>query len=307
TRAHDEVVHAIGFVPRSSGMGGEIELPSSTMPELIRHGRPISRQRIVHAADVKLPYLELLEASRALAHTALAVGRDGVVRSLPMFVRFGDFAYPALSLRMVETAARRDPSLPQFEMAADGLWMHARGHRIRVPTDRLGATRFVFSGDARAFRRRFSMLQLLQWSNAGDTAAIARAVRGRIVLVGATPQGEATTDIGATPFSETTPLVYVHANAIAAAIEGRFLTRLPPWALAATLIVLGAILGAAYARLGLGLATGAAALAAVLVASADFTLFARSDIDVPSTALLLLPPLGWTAVEALRRRTNQRA
>ena len=306
THAHDEVVHAIGFAPRSSGMGGEIELPSSTIPDLIRHGRPISRQHIVHAAEVKLPYPELVEASGALAHTALAVDHDGVVRSLPMFVGFGDFAYPALSLRLVETAASRDRSLPQFEMAADGLWMHAHGSRTRVPTDRLGATRFVFSGDERAFRNRFSMLQLLQWGSAGDTAAIARAVRGRIVLIGATPRGEATTDIGATPFSETTPLVYVHANAIAATIEGRFLTRLPRWALAAALLVLGAGLGAAFARLGLGLATGAAFLAGLLLASGDFALFAWRDLDVPATALLLLPPLGWTAVEGLRRRTSER-
>lgn len=307
TRAHRETVHAIGVLPRTTNYGGELEEPAIADPDLIRHGRPISEQSVVHAAHASLPFPELLAASDALGHTALSVDDDGVVRAVPWFVRYGDWAYPALALRATETGARDDARLPHYELARDGLWMHRGGTTKRVPADATGATRIVYQGGERAFAHRASMLQVLQWAAAEGTAALASFARGRIILVGATAQGEATSDIGATPFTNLTPLVYVHANALAAALQGRFLWSVPRWLLVLWLAVVGALLGMGFARLGLAAATGAALTAVVLLGGADFVLFVARDVDLPATALLALPLLTWSAVEGLRRQGTERA
>lgn len=305
TADRPELVHAIGFLPSTPGYANDGESASLTDPALIRHGRPVGRQRIVRASHAILPYPELLAVCDAVGHWAVSVDADGTTRSLPFFVQYGDFAYPALSIRLVETASRTDPRLPQFELASDGVWMHSpRGDR-RVPTDVLGNTTIVFSGDVRAFPHHVSMLQLLQWYNAGDTASIANVVRGRLVLAGLTTEQEANPDRGPTPFSRATPLVYVHANAIAAAMQGRFLSSPPAWALALTLLVVGALLGALYAGLRLGASTALAFGAGVFIAVTNYGLFAWTDVDLPAVAMLLLPPLSWSAVEGLRRRTSE--
>lgn len=306
TAAHPEVVHAIGFLPSAPGYPNDVENASLTDPDLIRHGRPVGRQRLVVASHVTLPYPELLAAADAVGHWAVSVDPDGTTRSLPLFVRYGDFAYPALSIRMVETASRTDPRLPQFELARDGVWMHSRTGDRRVPTDEFGQTSIVFSGDARAFPHHASMLQVLQWWAAGDTASIAAVVRGRLVLAGLTTEQEANPDRGPTPFSRATPLVYVHANAIAAAMQGRFLTSLPAWVLFVVLLLAGALLGALYAGMHLGASTALAFGAGVLIAATNYGLFVWSDIHMPAVALLLLPPLSWSAVEGLRRRNSER-
>lgn len=306
TEHNDGLVHAIGFLPRTSGYGGDLEMDSANDATLFGHGRPVSRQRFVKAAHASLPYPELLKAAEQVGHTALALDWDGVVRGLPPFVRYGDWAYPALSLQMVETAARHDTRLPQFETSEDGIWSRRAQQRRRIPTDGLGNARFVYLGDERVFRHRVSLLEFLRWVQDGDTAAVTAFARGRLVLIGATAQGEATADIGATPFSESTPLVYVHANAVSAALEDRFLTRPPRAALALVLLALGACLGLVFVRLHLGQSTLFAALAVIGFAVADQLLFVGADVDLPATAILLLPPLAWSVVEGARRRQSER-
>ncbi|MCC6350497.1 MAG: CHASE2 domain-containing protein [Candidatus Eisenbacteria bacterium] len=301
TGSHENVVHAISFLRDDASLGGQEAGSAAARAALIRHGRPVTRQRLPLARQVSLPYEALLEASPGLGHTAVAVDGDGVARRVPLFARFGEWAYPSLAIRLVEAAARADTTLPQFELAEDGIRLH-RGHaQVRVPVDGEGSASIVFAGDRGSFAHRYPLLQALQWYRDGDSTSLRRAFAGKLVLVGVTAVEQVATDLGATPFSAATPLVYIHANAVNAAIEGRFLDRLSGWTLLPPLLLAGLLLGAALSGLPLARSALLAGGAVVAIAGLDMGLFLFADLDVPPTAALLLPPLAWIVIEGWRR------
>ena len=185
------------------------------------------------------------------------------------------------------------------------------GKDLRLPLDREGATAVDFAGDQRAFRHRLSMLEVLRQARRGDEAGLARSIGGRIVIVGSTAVGEVATDLGTMPFSPSIPLLYVHANALDAMLAGRFPRSPPTWLYLLALLILSLVLGVLYVRLPLRVAAGAMLAAVVGVAGADFALYAWSGWDVPPSAALLLPPLGFSSIAAygfgfLERRTRER-
>jgi adenylate cyclase len=306
TADRTNVVHAIAVSPEDLSMGaGEASIDRRQV--LLRHGRPFTASRVAGARHMALPYDELLDAADALGHTAVAVDPDGVVRRIPEFVRYGDWVYPSLALRMVESAARSDTTLPQFEVAPDGLWLHHRNRPpVRVPMDDAGATAIAFAGDRESFHGRHSLLRVLQWYRDGDTTALRRAFRGKLVLVGTTATAEVVTDLGASPFVGSTPLVYMHANALDAAIGGRLERTPPAGLLLAALAALAAVLGALLAIWPLGLGTAMVGGAIALVAGADHALFVFGGYDVPATGALILPALTWATVEGYRRVLSDR-
>ena len=307
TAAHPNLVHSIGFQPSDASLGGALAIPVDSSA-LIHHGRPVSQQRLAIAQSVSLPYDALLASAHELGHTAVLIDADGVIRRIPQFVRFGEWAYPSLVLRLVETAARSDTTLPQFELSPNGIHIFWHGRQMLVPSDDEGATSIAFAGDRDAFAHRYSLLQVLQWYRNDDTLALAHAFRGKLVLIGATAVEEHATDIGATPFSGAAPLVYIHANAVNAALRGRFLAHVPaPWIML-SLIALGLGLGLAFSQMSLARAALVALAALVAVAALDYGLFVFKDIDLPPLGALLVAPLTLAAVEnEWRRGAEQRS
>jgi serine phosphatase RsbU (regulator of sigma subunit) len=306
TEGRTHLVHAIAFLPEDATLGGGGQPSDTGHPALVRHGRPVTRTRIAAAQRVSLPYDGLLERADALGHTAVAVDRDGVVRRVPQFIRYGDWTYPSLAIRLVEIAARSDPTLPQFEIGEVGVRLHGNGRRVAVPVDAAGATAIVFAGDRPSFPQTHSMLRVLQLYRDGDTTALARMFRGKLVLIGTTAMGEIATDVGATPFATAAPLVYIHANAVNAALAGRFLVRPSAWIWIPVVLILGVVLGVAFSRRSLAVSAGVAVAAVALIAVMDYALFAFADVDVPPTAALVLPPLAWIAIEGRRRTVTER-
>lgn len=305
--AQGNLVLSIGFQSSDASFGGSLAPPTDSTA-LIRHGRPVSRQRLAVAQSVSLPYEGLLASAHDMGHTVVLIDEDGVVRRIPQFVRFGEWAYPSLVLRLVEVAARNDTTLPQFELAPEGVRIHWHGRQMQVPCDEEGATSIAFAGDQGAFKNRYSLLQVLQWYRNADTTSLARAFRGKLVLIGATAVGQHATDIGATPFSNAAPLVYIHANAVNSALRGRFLSRVPAVWIVVSLIALGLGLGLAFSRLSLGRAALVALAALLGVAALDYGLFVLRDVDLPAMGAMLVPPLTLAAVEnAWRREAERRA
>jgi len=304
---HRNVVLAIGFQPSDASFGGSNAIVADSSA-LILHGRPVSDQRLAVAQSVSLPYDDLLASAHELGHTAVLIDADGVVRRIPQFVQFGEWAYPSLVMRLVEAAARGDTTLPQFELAPNGIHIFWHGRNMPVPSDDEGATLIAFAGDQNAFAHRYSFLQVLQWYRNEDTLSLARAFRNKLVLIGTTAVGQHATDIGATPFSSAAPLVYIHANAVNAALRGRFLARVPaPW-IVASLIVLGLGLGLAFSQLSIARAALLALGAVLGIAVLDFGLFVFKDIDLPPLGALLVPPLTLALVEnEWRRGAEQRS
>ena len=168
-----------------------------------------------------------------------------------------------------------------------------------------------FAGDQRAFRHRLSMLDVLRQARHGDEAGLSRSIGGRIVIVGSTAVGEVATDLGAMPFSPSVPLLYVHANAVDAMLAGRFPRRPPTWLYLFALLILSLVLGILFVRLSLRMAAAAMVVAVAGVAGADFAVDSWWGWDVPPSAALLLPPLGFSSIAAygfafLERRARER-
>ena len=306
TQGNERVVHAINFLPGDVALGGGGSVQSTDRAELIRHGRPVTHQRLATARQAALPFDDLLANAGALGHVAVAIDPDGVIRRIPQFVRYGEWAYPSLALRLVECAARTDSTLPQFELAERGILSHWHGRVRHVPTDDEGTTSIAFAGDRASFANRTSLIQVLQWYRDRDTLALARAFRGKLVLVGVTAVEQVATDIGATPYAAAAPLVYIHANAVNAALQGRFITHVESWRLAPVLMLLGLLLGLAFARLSILRGAAVALGTMVLIGAGDFAAFAGGDLDVPASAALLAPLLVWLTVEGVWRTVAER-
>ena len=316
TAEHPNVVHAILFQTTDASLGGAIGMPADSSA-LIRHGRPVSQQRLALANAVSVPYPDLLASAKEIGHTAVVVDGDGVVRRIPQFVRFGEWAYGSLVMRLVEVAARGDTTLPQFELAPEGIRIFWHGRQMPVPSDREGATSIAFAGNQGAFKNRYSLLQVLQWYDqancdtcrdsvrAAADSALAKAFRGKLVLIGQTAIGQNAADIGSTPYSNASPLVYIHANAVNAALQGRFIWWLPaPW-IVISLVLLGLGIGLVASRLSLANSALAVLGTLLVIAGLDQAVFIYKLLDLPPTALLIVPPLTLAVVEVQWRRMTE--
>lgn len=303
------IVHAIAFPP-SDVTPQDSQRPVIPSP-LQRHGLVVRGLPLEHAGRVATPFPELLEAAGHVGHVSVSIDRDGVVRRAPLLVRYGDRVYPSLALNMVRAGLEKrvPPTLTPTRGGMHVAW--PSGRRFFVPVDREGATAIDFAGDRSAFKRTYSMLQVLEWSRTGQIDSLREAFHGRLVLVGATSIGHLATDLAATPFAAATPLVYIHANLVNALVQERLLFRLPGIVRVLIFAVLALVVG--YFAVTLApLAALAVAIGSTLAfAAADFWLFLHG-IDVPPTAGLLLPPLVYSAVQSSRvmfveRRERARA
>ncbi len=301
-------VHAIAFFPADESADHEPEPLALRVLEaqgVVAPDVPAS-----NAGSVVLPYHDLLVSAQALGHLTVEVDPDGVIRRVPLLMRLGERVYPALSLRLAGMALG-DPSLPELKPARGGVEVRwPGGHRLFLPTDRDGVTAIDFAGDRAAFRS-YSMLEVLQRYRAQDWRWLWRSFQGRAVLIGNTALEQATTDLGATPFAASTPLLFVHANALDSALRGKFLShpRLPPYLIA--LGVASVALGCLFVKLSLPGAMAVMAAWLAVGAGVDWLLFSLGGIIMPPTMWMLLPAVVYGAVESYRlvfleRRTRER-
>jgi CHASE2 domain-containing sensor protein len=311
TAATPELVHAISFRTEDDESAGPVSAPAGQTEALGRHGLPVAGLDVPEAISASLPYPDLLERAGAVGHVVVSIDRDGSVRRFPPFIRYGELTYPSLSLALLGRA-RHGGAPREVTAVPGGVIVHwPDGKTLRLPLDREGATAVDFAGDQRAFRHRRSLLEVLRQARRGDDAGLARAFGGRIVIVGSTAVGEVATDLGTMPFSPSVPLLYVHANALDAMLAGRFPRSPPTWLYLLALLILSLVLGILYVRLPLRAAVGVMFVAVAGVLGADFALYTWSGWDVPPSAALLLPLLGFSSIAAygfgfLERRTRER-
>lgn len=307
TSLQRNVAHAVAFVPEDPAQGGGAATAPFQQALLMEHGLPFDGQWPAAAVRVSLPYDALLAATPGLGHVSVAVDPDGVVRRVPQFVRYGDRVYPSLAFR-VAMGARPDTSLPTLVVEDGGVTVHwAQDGRMRVPVDGEGATAIDFAGDRGAFARRHSMIEVLRRYRDGDMQPLREAFADRLVLVGTTAVSEHATDIGPTPFSEATPLVFIHANAVNAVLEGRFLKPAPAALALPLLALIAALLGWLFMTLPTPRGVATMLGATLLAGAALYLLFAFGGLTAPATVALALPPLAWGGTEVFRRLLLDRA
>ena len=237
--------------------------------------------------DIRPPVPAVAAGAWAVAHVVTRPDPDGIVRAVE---RLGDAAgrpLPHLSEALL-AAARGDPAPSGMQPAPEGA-LEARA-RARIP-----------------FARGPGAYSQIPFVDVLEGRLPAELLRGRIVLVGATAAGLG--DRFSTPMSgteETMAGVEIHANYLDVLAHGGLIREAPAaavqlfslaplWLLMLSLLRLGPRI-----NLWLGLALGAAVVAASLVALVAFRLWLP-----PATPLLALgliyPVWGWRRLDVANR------
>ncbi len=298
--SHRNVVQSIWFYAEGADTEDSGPPSAEVLDALTRHG--VIAEAVTNATPgtVSLPYDDLVLESSALGHISVAVDRDGAIRRQPLVIRYGDRIYPALSLCLFGLNSG-EARLQGARSARGGIVVRfSQGRELFIPMDREGATAIDYAGDRSAFRKTYSMLEVLQWSQSEDVKRIRDAFAGRLVLVGLMSRQEVSEDVGTTPFSTATPLLFVHANVLDNFLRGRFLTRIAEAPYLGALALLAITLGILFALVSVPVAAIVTASTLVALAVLDFALLAVWSLDVPPVAALLLPPLAYAAAESYR-------
>ncbi len=174
----------------------------------------------------------LSTSSLGAGHFTQQPDRDGVVRRVPMLVRFDDQYYASLSLEVIRRVLDEE-MIPGFEMPAFG----TRGYpfleslkvgKVSIPVDRHVKTLVPFRGG----KGSFPYVPATQVLHA---VADKNILKDRIVLLGTSAPG--LLDLRATPTEEAYPGVEVHANLIAGILGGTVMEA-PEYTLGAEIIML---------------------------------------------------------------------
>ena len=206
---------------------------------------------------------------KALQASALGAGhftqqpdRDGVVRRVPMMVRYEDRYYGSLSLEMVRRVLAVDAVTTRFEKPL----FEARGYpglewlmvgNAGVPVDKNVKTLVPFRGGVGSFH-------YVPATDVLNGKVDPNLLEDKIVLVGTSAPG--LLDLRATPMEEAYPGVEVHANLIAGILNGRML-EFPAYTMGAEVMMLLAV--------GIGMILGG-----VLLSPLNTTLFTLVGIVV---------------------------
>lgn len=149
----------------------------------------------------------------------------GIVRSIPLIIRYDDQIYPSISLEIVRASLGIEKVFINYsELGVENIQLGD----FFIPTDRYGRLVVNYKGGSKTFKY-ISAYDI--YTNNFKTEDI----KGKIVLIGTSAAG--LLDLRATPFESVTPGVEVHATAIDNIVNSEFLA-IPNWADGANLIII---------------------------------------------------------------------
>jgi adenylate cyclase len=230
----------------------------------------------------------LQKQATAAGHLYPALDVDGVTRRVPMFMKYGDGYYEALSFAMTRTYLGNVPAKIQVRPPSVGNlasmpWVEIG--EIRIPLDERMSALVPYRGATGAYRY-VSATDVIRTTLAVDE------LKDRIIIVGTSAQG--LLDLRATPVREDFPGVEVHANLISGFLDQSIMHK-PAEILAIsvlTIMILGLPLAALLPRLSPIIATGA--IAGVLLVLIGVNLYVwrahnlALNIAAPLTLLVVL-------------------
>ncbi len=200
----------------------------------------------------------LQDAASATGHILPRVDFDGVLRRIPMFIRYKDGYYESLSLATYRTFLDNEPikiTLRDDEGDRRPKLKHIKLRDTVIPLDSDGATFIPYRGRNPMFRY-ISATDIMRGKlTPGELA-------GKIAFVGTTVQG--LFDLRNTPVNEVYPGVETHANLVSGYLDNNLKQR-PQFELAIhswTVLLLGIPLALALVKLNPAFATGISGLVA---------------------------------------------
>jgi adenylate cyclase len=170
-------------------------------------------------------------------------GRDGIIRELPLVVRVGGEVYPSLVLQTL-MAYWRVPAEAVRVRLGEAIILPTADGEVRVPITATGGYFINYRYDHDDVRPDFPtysyadvLLRLNRRFVEGERDVPIPDFSGQILLIGQTVTGKA--DAGPTPRNAYSPLVLLHANALANILTGDHARRAPEGWIWSVTILLG--------------------------------------------------------------------
>jgi adenylate cyclase len=215
-------------------------LPPPVMRKEDLKGRPI---KFLHWSGYGSNIEQLAKAAPLAGSFNPVVDSDGVLRSVPLVVEYGNQYYESLSLALFRLAIGSPSVAPGF--VQDTKFFSSKGYdslesiqlrkgdgHFAIPVDNRVSSLIPFRGPGGVKGGSF------RYVSAADVIAHRLKegeLKDKIILVGTTAQG--LLDLRVTPVSETYPGVEVHANVISGLLDGKVFYK-PDYAVGYDVVVL---------------------------------------------------------------------
>ncbi len=276
------VVLAFAGMNERTGEGlDKLQLGSLPSPafNLAPNKKPIASMEIEgYSGNLKT----LQEAASATGHILPQIDFDGVLRRIPMLIKFKDGYYESLSLATFRTYLDNEPlKIVLRDEEGDGIpkFRHAQVRDTIIPIDSSGAAYIPYRG-------RNPMFRYISATDVMRGRLTPGELDGKIAFVGSSAQG--LLDLRNTPVSEVYPGVETHATMVSAFLDSS-LKRKPPYEVAISsyiILLLGVPLALALVKLNPLWATITAI--ATAVAYAAFNMYWWSATYILPVAMPLL-------------------
>jgi adenylate cyclase len=193
-------------------------------------------------------YADLAHASRGLGSLSVKFDPDGVLRRVPLLVRYEDAFYPLLPLRVICDYLQVPPEkivlVPGRHIMLQGASRPgppgANPYDIKIPIDRHGNMIVNYIGPWGRMDH-YNFADILRAAEDRDELEIwAEELKGKIVIISDVSTGS--TDVGPVPTDANFPLSGVHANVIHNILTESFLRELSEWEMLIIEILLLAVL-----------------------------------------------------------------
>jgi len=255
-------------------LGGKSET-AGVLPNPIFDAANLGKEKIAHhlAAGYSGNIPALQKSAAAAGHLYPSLDFDGITRRVPMFMRYGDGFYEALSLAMIRTYLGNAPakisiqSLGGFSGVATIPWIQVGD--VRIPLDDSISALVPYRGG-------FGVFRYISATDVLHGKVPVEDLKDKIVILGTSAQG--LLDLRATPVREDYPGVEVHANLVSGFLDQAIMHHPPEARTIAvlTVLLLGIPFAALLPRLSAMVAT--ATMAALIVILVTLNLFVWNNL-----------------------------
>lgn len=180
------------------------------------------KENLYQAADLSLPWAELMEASSSIGHIMTIPDIDGHIRKVPLIIEHKNRYYPSLSL--ISARKRLEISDEQIRIELGRritLEDSAHDRVIRIPIDKKARIIVKYPKSITAFAR-YSLKDIYDYESKKEqgipVSPIFDNLKGKIVFI-----YSSTTDHVLTPVSNKFPGVGIHASILQSILSGKFI------------------------------------------------------------------------------------
>ncbi|MBN1290847.1 MAG: CHASE2 domain-containing protein [Candidatus Latescibacteria bacterium] len=238
----------------------------------------IGRNHFIKAEQIVLPYIDLLHSVRGFGFTNYVPDPDGVLRHIPLYIKYEKKLYPSASLM---------------------IWMHLNGLQSKnasitpeglrfgdmiIPTDRHCFMRLNYTGSKSVYQT-VSFVDVLERNFEPGT------FNGKIIMIGS--GSDELKDLKRIPGFSAIPGVEVHAAALTTLMSGRFLRVTPGNVILIMTVLCGMFSSVIFwyaspVRVGLPVVLGVPLVLFMYAVYCFIVQFLLVNISLPSFVIVLL-------------------